>query len=218
MPKKYEQEYADLYTMYVPSKIATVLPWLAVELSKPKTRGKLIDVGCGPAEVAPMATNLGYEYIGIEKNSIMLERAVRENPGLPIYSGDGLNLPAQDQSVKVVLLNMLIHSLETLWDLDMILEEANRVLEFNGLLLVSMLNEQKTAKLTDNPKQALQENRPKLIRYLAEFPKGVLSMRASHWRRHAVEPMLELCGFRNKERPKETKTYMLYTMYKKYGQ
>jgi ubiquinone/menaquinone biosynthesis C-methylase UbiE len=106
----------------------------------------LVDVGCGPAEIEPRVKKLGYRYFGIDTNLRILHKAANK---YNLAQADALRLPLPQKTASIVLMNMLPHSLGCLWNFDMAVEEVLRVLEDNGLLMITMLTEQKTQGLVE---------------------------------------------------------------------
>ncbi len=193
---EYLRRYAEVYTMYTPRKAGIVVEWLKIVLAKQNPKGLLVDLGCGPAEMYPIVKQLGYSYLGVDTNPYILDRARRENPGIDVRHGQAQELPVKGQSANVVLMNMLVHSFDSLWALNGTIEEARRVLKKDGLLLLTMLGENKTENKIDPAFNAMSPGKPKPIVYTAEFPKGVLEMDVYHWPKASVVGIMEFfCNF-----------------------
>lgn len=192
--ERYLKKYAEVYTAFTPRKTDVVIQRIMDTLYYNRAnRGLLVDIGCGPAEMGFIVRGLGYSYVGVDINPYILNRARRDYPNDMVGLSEGRDLPIATGEASTVLMNMLVHSLASTWQLDMVAEEAYRVLDRDGLLIFIMLAEGKTANLVGKNKK--KSVGPVPIKFPAEFPKGRLLMKAWHWPRQTVISELNLCGF-----------------------
>lgn len=196
--ESYQERYARTYTMNTRGK-KVMVDWIGRTLRYKCTRGLLVDVGSGLAEIEPRVTKLGYKYFGVDINPFMLARS---NSKEKLAQADALNLPLENNCASVVLMNMLVHSIDNLWSLDMAIEEADRVLAKDGRLIITMLTERKTRDLVN--KESLNiDTRPKPITYIKDFSNGELVMEAFHWRVDSVLGIMQMCSFKPTKQTKD---------------
>jgi SAM-dependent methyltransferase len=190
----YLKEYARLYTAFTPRKSEVLPKWIEFALRFKKRRGLLVDVGCGPAEFYPLAKKFGYTYLGVDSNPYMVTRAKREKTRADIRLGNANELPIPDGEAQIILMNMLVHSVGSIREFSSIIAEANRALNDQGLLVITTLSEQKTAKLLSETRQKVN-TKPAPIKFEGKFPKGNLLMDAYHWSRRSIIKLLDSAGF-----------------------
>src|SRR3989344_8234296 len=109
--ESYLKRYADVYTANTSKKRIFLNRVVLNVLSKHRYRGLMLDVGSGPSEMLDDFRKLGYSYLGLEPNAHMLRRAKTDNPEIDIFRGIGQDLPIPSNSIEVVLMNLLFHSL-----------------------------------------------------------------------------------------------------------
>ena len=119
-----------------PKFIGLFLPdyFMAKELHRnmleltPKLKGRLLDIGCGSKPYKSMCTNVD-EYLGIEiDDEYPLEKTQAD------YLYDGKVMPLDNNSFDCALSSEV---LEHVFDPDVFLREANRVLKIDGLFLIT---------------------------------------------------------------------------------
>lgn len=98
-------------------------------------KGLLLDVGCAGGELSADFISRGYQYIGVDAASVMIDRARSNAPGLIFHQAAADSLPLSGGSCRVVTALGLIEYLE---DPDDFIGEAWRVLEPGGLLLLGV--------------------------------------------------------------------------------
>jgi ubiquinone/menaquinone biosynthesis C-methylase UbiE len=98
-------------------------------------RSTIIDLGCGPGQVAGHAVRTGHRPIGLDLTPSMLAVARRHHPHVPLACGDLLALPIRSSSVDAIVAFFAIHNLPR----DVLptgLTELRRVLRRAGTLVV----------------------------------------------------------------------------------
>lgn len=75
------------------------------------TGSLVLDVGCGPAQVAGRLRKAGFLPIGFDLTWGMLAIARRRHPGVPLVCGDFLNLPLGADSIGGAVAWFALHNL-----------------------------------------------------------------------------------------------------------
>ena len=102
------------------------------------TEGLVCDLGCGPGQIARYLKSLEMNVIGVDKSKGMVEVARRFNPDLDFYCDDMSSLQVGNSSwAGIVNFYAIIHVPPK--EILTVLQEWNRVLESNGILLMSYL-------------------------------------------------------------------------------
>lgn len=90
---------------------------------------RLLDVACGPGDVAAAAVARGARVTGVDFAAAMVEQASRLHPGIAFRTGDAEALPFEDASFDAVTINFgVLHFA----DPDRAIAEAHRVLRRGG--------------------------------------------------------------------------------------
>lgn len=76
------------------------------------TSGRVLEVGCGPSYLGPLLTARGVDYVGVDRNRAMLDRAARGVPRPALVRADLTALPFADDSFDVVLASAVLGLLE----------------------------------------------------------------------------------------------------------
>ncbi len=98
--------------------------------------GPVIDLGCGPAQVARYLAGRGVKTVGVDLAREMLAAARRRAAELPLVAGDALDLPFGAGSCGGVVAFYSLHNLLRHL-LPRALFEMNRVLRSGGSLLIA---------------------------------------------------------------------------------
>jgi ubiquinone/menaquinone biosynthesis C-methylase UbiE len=99
-------------------------------------KGLVLEIGCGPGEIANYLKMKGMEVIGIDISDKMIEQAKKLNPFIDFRVGDVFHLDIKDKSVAGVAAPYLIVNFE--WnDLTRAFKEIHRVLIKQGLFFLS---------------------------------------------------------------------------------
>jgi SAM-dependent methyltransferase len=99
-------------------------------------RGPVIEIGCGPGQVARFLHELGVDVSGVDLSPAMVEQARRLNPGVAFQVGDMTALEFRDASVAAIAAFYAIVNLTGDLRREAFREMA-RVLAPGGLLLLS---------------------------------------------------------------------------------
>jgi SAM-dependent methyltransferase len=95
-------------------------------------RGPILEVGCGPGQIARFLRDRGADVQGIDLSPEMIAEARRKNPDVEFTVADMHRLPHADQSLAgIVSFYAIVHSRE----LDF--RELHRVLRPGGLALIA---------------------------------------------------------------------------------
>jgi SAM-dependent methyltransferase len=109
---------------------------LARFAEKLRGRGPVVDLGCGPGQIAAFLASHGVDARGIDLSPGMIEQARRLHPGLDFAVGDMRALDLADASLAgITAFYSLIHIPRD--ELALVLEELRRVLRGDGLLLAA---------------------------------------------------------------------------------
>lgn len=137
--------------------------WVVASLKEhaPKTKGRLLDVGCGDMPYRDLFLPYVAEYVGIEHEaSFMLTSASTQSRKPDLYY-DGKRLPFEDASFDSLLCNQVLeHTPEP----GSLMAEMARVLKPGGVLLLSAPF---SFRLHEEPHDYFRYT-PHGLRYLAE--------------------------------------------------
>jgi len=105
-----------------------------------KVKGRILDVGCGHGRSIKFVNNAchGECYIiGLDVNCRKLNRAleVLRNINLDLICANALNIPLRSNSIDAVMASLVLHEVEV-GLVDLVVEEAFRVLRGNGVFIV----------------------------------------------------------------------------------
>jgi ubiquinone/menaquinone biosynthesis C-methylase UbiE len=106
------------------------------ELLSEVPRGTVLELGCGPAHLAPELQARGVEYVGLDRNPTMLRRARRTTHR--VVRADAEALPFRDHCVDVVVATGVL-ALLTSPVRHVVLQEVARVCRGEVLLLEPFL-------------------------------------------------------------------------------
>jgi SAM-dependent methyltransferase len=110
-----------------------LLDQFAVEL---QGLGPVCDLGCGPGHVARYLHERGVQIIGIDLSSVMVEEALRLNPGIEFRQGNMLSLDIKDGAWGgIAAFYSIIHVPRP--EIAVALAQMKRVLRPGGLLLLA---------------------------------------------------------------------------------
>ena len=103
----------------------------------PPPPARVVDVGCGEGRLPRDLKRIGYEVIGIDGSSTLVEAAREADPEGDYRVADAASLPLPDASADLVTAFM---SLQDVDDLDAALHEAARVLVPGGRLRTAVVH------------------------------------------------------------------------------
>ena len=95
---------------------------------------KVLDFGCGDGRLAPNFSKVN--YIGVDLNEQLLTLAKQHHPGYKFINRDELKALATNSQDMVFALASLIH-ISSFTELDTVMEEIHRLLDKDGLALLS---------------------------------------------------------------------------------
>jgi ubiquinone/menaquinone biosynthesis C-methylase UbiE len=99
-------------------------------------KGQVLEIGCGPGEIANYLKMKGVDIIGIDLSDKMVEIAKSLNPFIVFRVGDIFDLKFENNSIAGIVAPYLIVNF-TLEDVLNAFSEMNRVLMPHGQLLLS---------------------------------------------------------------------------------
>lgn len=99
-------------------------------------KGRVLDLGCGPGQIAHYLKTQGADAFGIDLSPGMVEQAQKANPDIPFQQGDMKALDLPDNTLAgIAAFYSIIHiPREEVTD---VLKELRRVLQPDGLLLLT---------------------------------------------------------------------------------
>jgi SAM-dependent methyltransferase len=106
----------------------------ALDLLGPSAR--VLDLGCGPGQVAAYVMERGLDAVGVDLTPAMLNVARRLRPQLPLVNGDLLHLPVRDGGVDGVIAWFSLHNLPRSL-LDQAFSEVSRSLRPEGVFVIA---------------------------------------------------------------------------------
>lgn len=133
--KYYTREYYESsdydYTSYRIGRI--------IGFARPAKNRRILDIGCGPGEIAARCAKMGADVFGIDvsKDALRLggERCAREGVQVHLLEFDGERVPFRDCSFDSILLSDVVEHVgdETL---DSLIKECERLLMHDGRLII----------------------------------------------------------------------------------
>ncbi len=119
------------YTSYRLDKI--------VALARPGPGRRIIDLGCGPGEIAIRCAKMDAEVYGIDvsKDALRLssERCAREKVRVRLFEFDGEKVPFKESMFDSIILSDVVEHVED-ETLDLLLGECARLLKSDGRLII----------------------------------------------------------------------------------
>ena len=98
--------------------------------------GSVVDLGCGPGQIAKYLREQGVSVIGVDLSAEMIKVAGSLSPGIDFRVGDMRRLDFEDASLAgVVAFYSIVHFEPA--ELDAVFREVRRVLRQDGLALIS---------------------------------------------------------------------------------
>jgi 2-polyprenyl-3-methyl-5-hydroxy-6-metoxy-1,4-benzoquinol methylase len=101
-----------------------------------KPGGKILDIGCGDGKALLKLKEEGWETYGVEISDLAAEY-VREKYGLNVFTGIVEDAGFEDEFFDAIILS---HVIEHLSDPKTTLNEVNRILKKDGMLIISAPN------------------------------------------------------------------------------
>ena len=95
---------------------------------------QVLDVGCGPGDLAAAAAELGADTVGIDVAPSMVRRAAITHPSIPFRTGTFEAIPAGQDAFDAVLGNFVLNHVGRP---ELAMREARRVLRSGGWLAIA---------------------------------------------------------------------------------
>ncbi len=133
--KYYTEEYytSSLYD-YTPDRLNKI-----VSLARPQKGRRILDLGCGPGEVAVRCAKLGAEVFGIDvsRDALRLsaERSVREKARVNLFEFDGKRVPFRGSTFDSIILSDVVEHVDD-ETLDSLVKECARLLGSDGRVII----------------------------------------------------------------------------------
>ncbi|HEV7757797.1 MAG TPA: class I SAM-dependent methyltransferase [Acidimicrobiales bacterium] len=101
-----------------------------------RAASRVVDVGCGPAQLTPLLVDLGLVPVGLDLTGAMLHQARVRHPHLRLVQADLLHLPLAAGSCPGVVARFALHNLPRA-RLPAALGELRRIVADDGVVLVA---------------------------------------------------------------------------------
>jgi SAM-dependent methyltransferase len=98
--------------------------------------GSVLDLGCGPGQVASYVMARGFDAVGVDLTPAMLDVARRRTSRLPLVNGDLLQLPVRADAVDGSIAWYSFHHLHRTL-LDLAVGEVRRTLRREGVFVAA---------------------------------------------------------------------------------
>jgi len=106
-----------------------------------KNNDNLVDLGCGNGRLFPfLHKHRKIQYLGIDNNKKLLEKAKKNHPEAKFSEGDLLKTGCESDSIDVVTAIASFHHLPSKELREKSLKEINRILKNNGILIITVWN------------------------------------------------------------------------------
>lgn len=99
-----------------------------------KTRGRVLDVGCGPGSNAPVFAD-GFDYLGVDFNPQYIESALKLFPKMSFLVGDATKLNLDGKKFDLILINSLMHHLDN-EECNKLMTDLKPLLAEKGIIIV----------------------------------------------------------------------------------
>ena len=119
---------ADAYDVFTPEASARLVNSF-VRLSRLRPGARVADLGCGSGAFTHLLERAGYDCVGLDLSSRLVELGRRKYPDIGFIAGDVEHLPFADADLDGILLSGVVHHLP---DPSACAAEAFRVLRPGG--------------------------------------------------------------------------------------
>lgn len=110
-----------------------------VDLARPKLGSKILDLGCGPGEIAIRCAKRGADVFGIDvsKDALRLsaERSLNENVDIHLFEFDGRRVPFKNSTFNSIVLADVIEHIDDR-TLETLMIECSRLLVPDGRVIM----------------------------------------------------------------------------------
>ncbi|MCL4364252.1 class I SAM-dependent methyltransferase [Patescibacteria group bacterium] len=97
---------------------------------------RVLDVGCASGRDTKAIHDLGFQVVGIDISTKLLEMAKKNYPDLTFIKADALNLPFVKNEFDGIFANAVFHHFLKK-DMEKVLRKFNEILTFGGILCIS---------------------------------------------------------------------------------
>ncbi len=104
-----------------------------LHLLHPTQQGIYLDIGCGTGNYTSKFAEKGYQFVGIDPSSTMLEKAKKQNTSISWKMGKAENIELPNESIMGIVASLTLHHWK---DLDQGFSELNRVLKPGGTIVI----------------------------------------------------------------------------------
>jgi 2-polyprenyl-3-methyl-5-hydroxy-6-metoxy-1,4-benzoquinol methylase len=158
--------------------------------------GAILDIGCGRGEMLGMLIAAGYEAIGVDKDTNMVELC--RSKGLPVVQDDGIHYleGTEDDSLRGIFCAQVVEHLFTP-ELERLVELSYQKLMSSAVLVIETINPRSLFSLGNHFFADLSHIRPvhpETLRFICEqvgFGKVELEERSLHPFMHTVDELPE---------------------------
>jgi O-antigen chain-terminating methyltransferase len=156
----------------------------------PEEPGRIVDIGCGRGEMLELLREAGYDVLGVEPDSGMLEACLAKD--LPVVEADGINWlqQSQDDSLKGIFCAQVVEHLLTS-EVERLVRLGLEKLKPGGVLVVETINPRSLFALGNHfyaDTSHIRPVHPETLRFICEqvgFSSVQLEERSPH-------PIMEL--------------------------
>ncbi len=175
MPQWYEESFGKDYLLVykhrnqqdASKEVEQAAKWLEL-----KENDLILDLCCGMGRHTISLAKRGYQVVGLDLSSVLLEKAIEKSSGLaiPFIKADMRNLPLIDASFDIVLnLFTSFGYFRDDCDNERVLAEMARVLKPEGRFLIDFLNRNSVIKtLVPESEREVEGRRIKEKRWIEE--------------------------------------------------
>ncbi|OAJ35674.1 class I SAM-dependent methyltransferase [Piscirickettsia salmonis] len=96
-------------------------------------KGKTLDFGCGSGRSTQFLKESGFNVIGLDISSSMIEQAKKQDKNLDYILYDGKNFPFANESFDLIVSILVLFEISTLGQIEKIFTEVYRVLSKEGI-------------------------------------------------------------------------------------
>lgn len=117
--------------------------WKEFEMFLPyiENNQKIADLGCGNGRFYKfISEKRDVNYLGIDNSKKLLEKAQESFPKAKFVKGDLLKLPLKEKKIDVAVAIASIHHIPSKKLRQKAIQEMNRILKENGLLIITVWN------------------------------------------------------------------------------
>ena len=118
----------------------------ALDLCALQKGSRILDLGCGAGSSVQYLHKRGYAAVGVDLSALLLQAGYKRNSSLSFLQGDAGFLPLSSGQMDAILIEC---SLSVFPDPDKVLQECQRILRKEGLLILTDLYSRNPSGLPD---------------------------------------------------------------------